>query len=101
MGLLSEEEIKDKAVIYRKENKRPLSEFQKKMNAAAVQIALRDPSVLAARNMLLNAAREKVINIQVCITSICTVLSAKDVLDPMRLQKEAIYMYMIIIRKSW
>ena len=61
-SLLSEEDIKEKVVIYRKEKKRPLSQFQKNINEAAVQIALQDPSVLATRKLLLDAAREKVID---------------------------------------
>ena len=48
-------------MIYRRETKRPLSNYQKQINEAAGEIALRDPSILSSKKgRLLEAAKEEV-----------------------------------------
>jgi hypothetical protein len=57
----TEENIRKQAVIYRKEGKRPLSNYQKQINKAAGDIAVQDPSILARmKSELLNAAKDEV-----------------------------------------
>ena len=48
------------AKIYKKEENRPLSNYQKAINNTAGEIALRDPSLLARCGDMLNLAREEV-----------------------------------------
>ena len=56
-----EAEIKEKAIIYRKESKRPLSQYHHRMNAAAQEICLKNPSMLTKRGELQLAAQDAVI----------------------------------------
>ena len=58
---LDEKQIREEARIYRKESKRPLSLYQKKMNAAAEEICLVNPSMLVKRSDLVEAARVRII----------------------------------------
>lgn len=57
---LSEEDIKQCAIIYKKESVRPLSEYQKSINKTAQEICLQNPMYLRSRQKLLDAARSKV-----------------------------------------
>ena len=56
-----EAEIKEKAIIYRKESKRPLSQYHHRMNAAAQEICLKNPSMLTKRGELQLAAQDAVV----------------------------------------
>ena len=58
---ITEEQVREEARIYRKEAKRPLSSYQKKMNDAAEQICLENPSMLRKRSDLVEAARSRII----------------------------------------
>ena len=58
---MKEEQLREEARIYRKEAKRPLSSNQKKMNDAAEQICLENPSMLRKRSDLIEAARSRII----------------------------------------
>ena len=55
-------EIEEQAVIYRKVANRPLSDFQIRVNAAAIELALSEPNLLRKGNRgeLLERARKKV-----------------------------------------
>ena len=56
-----DEKIRAQAVIYRKEGKRPLTDYQKQINDAAGDIAVRDPSILARKKSeLMEAAKDEV-----------------------------------------
>lgn len=57
---LEEEEIRAQASIYKKDTTRPLSDYQKKVNKAAQDICVKNPSLLRSRQKLLEAARSKV-----------------------------------------
>ena len=57
---IKEEQVREEARIYRKEAKRPLSSYQK-MNDAAEQICLENPSMLRKRSDLIEAARSRII----------------------------------------
>ena len=56
----NQEYIRKKALIYTKDDKRPLSEYAKKVNEAAVEICLQSPEMLANRGELFQAAQAKV-----------------------------------------
>lgn len=53
--------IKDRAIIYHRQEKRPLTQYHHHMNTAAQDICLKDPSILARRGDLLQAAQNVVI----------------------------------------
>ena len=55
-----EAEIKEKTIIYRKESKRPLSQYHHRMNAAAQEICLKNHSMLTKRGELQLAAQDAV-----------------------------------------
>ncbi len=57
-----EQGVRDEAVIYKKEKNRPLSNYQKEINKCAQDIAIREPSLLAKRGMLLEADQKAVYN---------------------------------------
>jgi predicted ribosome quality control (RQC) complex YloA/Tae2 family protein len=54
------EEISEAAKIYKKDNVHPLTEYQKKINEAATNICLKNPSMLACRARLLDTCRDVV-----------------------------------------
>lgn len=56
----AEDKIREQAVIYQKESKRSLTEFQKLVNQFAGDIALGDPALLSKRGELLEAAKTAV-----------------------------------------
>ena len=56
----SEAKVREQAIIYSKEIKRPLSAYQKQINEFAGDIAVRNPSLLTKRGELLEAARASV-----------------------------------------
>jgi len=62
-GLSPSEEshIKEKAIIYRKQSKRPLAQYHHRMNAAAQEICLKNPSMLTRRGDLQLAAQQAVL----------------------------------------
>lgn len=49
------------AIIYKRESKRPLTNYQKRVNEAAIELCLRHPGLLHTRQHLLESARAKVI----------------------------------------
>lgn len=53
------DEIKEAAIIYRKETSRPLSNYQKRMNEASQKLCMANPSYLTKRK---DAARTKILN---------------------------------------
>ena len=55
---MTEKEIRESAKIYRKENIRPLSDYQKKINDAAGSICIENPAMLKSRARLLSLARD-------------------------------------------
>ncbi|XP_065918714.1 uncharacterized protein [Dysidea avara] len=57
---LSDEDIKQRALIYKKESIRPLTEYQISVNKAAQEICLQNPVYLSSHQKLLDAARSKV-----------------------------------------
>ena len=59
---MSEDDIKEKAVIYKKQSSRPLSQYHLSMNAAAQEICIANPGMLLGKRMnLIDAARSKII----------------------------------------
>ena len=58
---LDEEQIKEMAIIYKKESKRPLTNYQKRVNEAAIELSLQHPGLLHTRKHLMETARAKVI----------------------------------------
>ena len=58
---LRDGEIKDAAVIYKRETSRPLSNYHKKMNEAAQELCIQNPGLITKRKQLIEAARSKVI----------------------------------------
>ena len=50
------------ATIFKKQSSRPLTNYQKSINAAAVELCLQTPGLLHNRQVLLDTAREKIIN---------------------------------------
>ena len=54
------QEITDQAIIFRKTTNRPLSDFQLRVNEAAIELALAQPSLVRKRGELLEMARKKV-----------------------------------------
>ena len=56
----SEAKVREQAIIYNKETKRPLSAYQKQINEFAGDIAARNPSLLTKRGELLQTARAAV-----------------------------------------
>lgn len=57
---LCEQEIREMAVIYRKESRRKLSNYNK-MNAASQDLCVVNPGLLKNRVLLIEKAREKII----------------------------------------
>ena len=55
---MTEKEIRESAKIYRKENIRPLSDYQKKINDSAGSICIENPAMLKSRARLLSLARD-------------------------------------------
>ena len=55
-----EERIREDSKIYRKDDKRPLSAYQKAINSAAGNICVRDPTMLTKKGELLALAKEQV-----------------------------------------
>lgn len=55
------EEIKEMATIYKKQSSRPLSNYQLRMNEAAIKLCLKNPGLLRKRQALVDAAREEII----------------------------------------
>lgn len=58
---IKDDNIKKNAVIFKKSVNRPLSNYQLKINEAAIDVALESPSILCNRGQLLEKARSKVI----------------------------------------
>lgn len=58
---LGHEEIKEMATIYKKQSSRPLSNYQLRMNEAAIKLCLKNPGLLRKRQALVDAAREEII----------------------------------------
>jgi hypothetical protein len=56
--LTSVSKIKEAAKIYKKEDRRPLSDYQIKINEAAANICIENPSMLHSRARLLHSARD-------------------------------------------
>ena len=56
----NEERIREGSKIYRKDDKRPLSDYQKAINSAAGDICVRDPTMLTKKGELLPLAKEQV-----------------------------------------
>ena len=56
----NEERIREESKIYRKDDKRPLSDYQNAINSAAGDICVRDPTMLAKKGELLALAKEQV-----------------------------------------
>ena len=56
----NEERIREGSKIYRKDDKRPLSDYQKAINSAAGDICVRDPTMLTKKGELLALAKEQV-----------------------------------------
>jgi len=57
---MSQDRIKESALIYKKESIQPLTEYQKSINNAAQEICLKNPIYLRSRQRLLDAARNMV-----------------------------------------
>ena len=60
MNEATKNEIKQQAILFRKSINRPLTDFQVRVNKAAVELALSQPCLIRKRNDLLNMARKKV-----------------------------------------
>ena len=58
---MKREQIRAESQIYKKETTRPLSEYQKRVNKAAEEICLENPGLLRKRSVLLEAARNRII----------------------------------------
>lgn len=58
--MAEKENIKEKAIIYRKQSKRPLTQYQCLVNTAAQKLCLRSPTMLTKRGDLLIAAQAAV-----------------------------------------
>ena len=58
---LSEDQIKEMAIIYRKTSTRPLTEYQKRMNSDVQHVCLKNPALLRKRQLLSDEARKKII----------------------------------------
>lgn len=56
------QDIRERAIIYRKESKRPLTLYHHRVNEAAQELCLRKPSLLMRRGELLAAAQAEVRN---------------------------------------
>ena len=59
---LGEDEITQMATIYKKESKRPLTNYQRRVNEAAVELCLQNPGLLHTRKTLIETARSKIID---------------------------------------
>ena len=57
---VDEKNIREKAMVYKKQDKRPLTSFQIAVNKAAGDICVKDPSMMATRGNLLVLARQQV-----------------------------------------
>ena len=55
------EEIRELALLFRKETTCPLTNYQKKMNEAAQQLCLANPALIKKRSFLMDEARAKII----------------------------------------
>lgn len=59
---LTEEEILDRATIYKEQDLHPLSNYQQSINKASCEICIANPGMLLGkRSKLIEAARNKVI----------------------------------------
>ena len=58
---LGSDEIREAAIIYKKETSRPLTQYQKRMNEAAQELCLKNPGYIMKRKKLMEDAREKII----------------------------------------
>lgn len=58
---MEDSQIIEAACIFKKESVRPLSEYQKRINEEAGILALQNPSLLTTRGVLLEQARERVV----------------------------------------
>ena len=58
---LGSEEIKAMSTFFKKETKRPLTNYQKRINEAAQELCLANPGLLQKRKLLLDEARAKII----------------------------------------
>lgn len=58
---IEDDEVKELAIIYKKETSRPLSKYQKAINEAAQIQCIQQPSLLRKRQTLLELARDKLI----------------------------------------
>ena len=54
-----EAKIPQQAVIYRRESKWPLSNYQKQINKAVGEIALRDPFILSGKRIIYSKLQKK------------------------------------------
>ena len=59
---LSEEKLKEMGTIYKKESKRPLSSYQRRINEAAQKLCIKNPGLLHQRKLLIEEARKKIID---------------------------------------
>ena len=57
---VDERKMREKAIVYKKQDKRPLTSFQVAVNKAAGDICVKDPSMLAVKGDLLVLARQQV-----------------------------------------
>ena len=58
---MDSEAVASMATIYKKESARPLSNYQKRINQAAIDICLKNPGMLKKRQALIDAARRKIL----------------------------------------
>lgn len=66
------QQIAEQATIYKKTEKRELKEFEKKVNEAAVELCLRDATLLRKRGELLEKARKRVAEDGYCFKKGCS-----------------------------
>ena len=58
---LGNEEIKAMSTIFKKETRRPLTNYQKRINEAAQELCVANPGLLQKRKLLLDEARTKIL----------------------------------------
>ena len=57
----SDEKIREMAIIYKKESKRPLTSYQRRINEAAQELCIKNPGLLHKRKLLMEVARQKIL----------------------------------------
>ena len=58
----SHEKIREMAIIYKKESKRPLTSYQRRINEAAQELCIKNPGLLHKRKLLMEEARQKILD---------------------------------------